>query len=571
MKKIILLGMGIIMMSLSCKKALDQQPQGVVSSDDLNTPVNIEKMVIAAYSSLGDESIVTPNSLWSWGSLRSGDALKGGDGLGDNSGWNDYEQFVTNRPNNTYSDQMWAQLYNGIARANDALVRVNAIDVAVFPNKVSRQAELRFLRGNFYFMLKVLYNKVPYIIETDPKDTYIKISNDILTSDALWGKIADDFKFALANLPESQADIGRPNKYTAAAYLAKVLLYQAYKQDDNHNVTSVDQALLQSVITNCDLVIGSGKYALSDDFAKNFLTQYENGPESVFAIQYSQNDGTKYGRIDMGHSLSYTLNADFGCCGFHVPSQDMVNSFKTDNNGLPMFAGYNDADAVQGTDFMNFNFDPRLEHSVAIPGHPFKYDAKYIFDRSWTRAPATYGAFASLKDMVPVGDPSFQRIPPFMSSSKNWEVIRYADVLLWKAEALIELSRETEALPLINQVRQRAANSVALLKKPDGTYPSKYKMTTYQPGVNATWTNSFARQALRTERRMEFAMEGYRFFDLVRWGIADTFINSYLAVESTKHPYLKTAHFTKGRDEYLPIPTNQISFSKGLYKQNPGF
>lgn len=236
-----------------------------------------------------------------------------------------------------------------------------------------------------------------------------------------------------------------------------------------------------------------------------------------------------------------------------------------------MFTGYNDADAVQGTDFLNFNFDPRLEHSVAIPGHPFKYDATHIFDRSWTRAPATYGAFASLKDMVPVGDPSFQRISPFMSSSKNWEIIRYADVLLWKAEALIELNRENEALPLINMVRQRAANSTARLQKPDGTYPSKYKITIYQPGVNVTWTNSFARQALRTERRLEFAMEGYRFFDLVRWGIADTFINSYLAVESMKHPYLKTAHFTKNRDEYLPIPTNQISFSKGLYKQNPGF
>jgi len=560
-----------LFLSLSCQKALDNRPQGVVSSDDLNTPGNIDKMIISAYSSLGNESIVTPNSLWPWGSLRSGDAYKGGDGLGDNSGWNDYEQFVTNRPDNTYTDQMFAQLYNGVARANDALLRVDNIDIADFPNKIEKQAELRFLRGNFYFMLKILYNRVPYIDETVPKEDYITISNVALTNDELWVKIADEFRFAAANLPDSQTDIGRPTKYTALAYLSKVLLYQAYKQDDQHRVTGIDAGLLKQVVSTCDSVINSGKYALSDDFGKNFLTAYENGPESIFAIQYSQNDGTKYGRIDMGHALSYTLNSEFGCCGFHVPSQDLVNSFKTDKDGLPVFSDYNNTDAIQGDDFLKYDFDTRIEHTVAIPGHPFKYDAAHIFDRSWARAPATYAAFASLKDMVPVGDPSFQRIPPFMSSSKNWEIIRYADILLFKAEALIELGREMEALPLINQIRQRAANSTGMLKKINGAYPTKYNISLYKPGVNCDWTNTYARQALREERRLEFAMEGYRFFDLVRWGIADSYINKYLSIEKEKRSYLKSAHFTKGRDEYLPIPLNQINFSKGLYQQNPGF
>nr|WP_068890346.1 RagB/SusD family nutrient uptake outer membrane protein [Pedobacter panaciterrae] len=571
MKKYITLGIFILIMSISCKNELDLKPQGVVSGEDLNSPENIEKMVISAYSSLGNESIVTPNTLWSWGSMRSGDALKGGDGLGDNSGWNDYEQFVTNRPDNTYTDQMWAQIYNGIARANDALVRVNAIDEGSFPNKKSRQAELRFLRANWYFMLKILYNKFPYIDETDSKDDYIKIPNDEFTNDELWSMIAADFKFAADNLPETQAEVGRVNKYTATAALAKTLLYQAYKQDDKHNVTSKDQVLLEQVVQNCDVVIGSGRYSLAADIGDNFLAETENGPESVFAIQYSKNDGTKYGRIDMGHALSYTLNSEFGCCGFHVPSQDMVNAFKTDENGLPLFSGYETGDPKEGTEFLNYNFDPRLEHSVAIPGHPFKYSPNYIFSVSWTRAPATYGAYASLKDMCPPNDPSFQRIPPFMSSSKNWELIRYADVLLWKAEALIELNRENDALALINQIRQRAANSTGRLKRADGSFSSKFKMTTYQPGVNCVWTNTFAREALRYERRMEFAMEGNRFFDLVRWGIADTFINSYLSRESVKKPYLKTARFQKNRDEYLPIPLNQINFSLGLYKQNPGY
>lgn len=236
-----------------------------------------------------------------------------------------------------------------------------------------------------------------------------------------------------------------------------------------------------------------------------------------------------------------------------------------------MFTGYNNSDAVQGNDFLNATFDPRLDHTVAILGHPFKYEPYFVYQTTWARAPQIYGPFTSLKDNVAADDPSFQKIPPFMSSSKNWELIRYSDLLLWKAEALIELGRENEALPLINQVRQRAANSTGMLKQANGSFTSNYKISIYQPGVNCTWTSGYAREALRRERRMEFAMEGNRFFDLVRWGIADTYLNSYFTSESSKRSYLKTAHFQKGRDEYLPIPLNQINYSKGVYKQNPGF
>jgi hypothetical protein len=430
---------------------------------------------------------------------------------------------------------------------------------------------MRFLRGNYYFMLKILFDRVPYFDETVPKDEYINISNTALTSDQLWEKIADEFKFAAANLPATQADVGRPNKITASAYLAKVRLYQAYKQDAKHAVTSIDQAKLLEVVTLCNEVIGSGKYRLTPDFAQNFLAQYDNNPESVFAIQYSKNDGTKYGRIDMGHSLSYPMNQEYGCCWQHIPSQDLVNNFKTDANGLPLFTGYNNTDATTVNDFLNTTFDPRLDHTVGIPGHPFKYVPAFVYQPTWARAPAIYGFYTSMKDVAAYNDPSFQRIPPFMSSSKNWELIRYSDVLLWKAEALIELSRETEALPLINEVRQRAANSTALLKQTSGAATSNYKVVTYQPGINCTWSQSYAREALRRERRLEFAMEGNRFFDLVRWGIADTYLNGYFASEGTKRSYLKTAHFTKGKDEYMPIPLNQINFSKGLYVQNPGY
>jgi len=556
----------------ACSKFLDQTPQAVISGDDLNTPENLEKMVVAAYAGLGNDHYTAPySSMWPYGNIRSGDAYKGGDGAGDISDFHFYETFSLNRVDNGSSDLLWFRLYVCIGRANDALGRLNTATDDAFPNKAIRQAEMKFLRGHFYFLLKILFKHVPYIDETMPKANYDSISNRVYTDQELWGKIISDFTFAAANLPATQPETGRPNKFAAKAYLAKTLLYAAYKQDESNNVTGIDAAMLQQVNALCDEVMASGKYQLAADFANNFLSKNENGPESVFAIQYSKDDGTPKGRLDYGHALDYPMNQDYGCCGFHSPSYNLVNAFKTDNFGLPMFNTFNNINITKESDFHTLTFDPRLDHTVAIPGHPYKYDPTFIYQRSWARAPEVYGSYLSLKEAVLPDDPAFQKVPPFMSSSKNWELIRYADVLLFKAEALIELGRQNEALPLINSIRQRAAASTSLLKQTNGGFTSNYKMGIYQPGINCTWTQDFARQAMRWERRLEFAMEGYRFFDLVRWGIAAEYLNAYFTSEKTRSAHLNDALFKKGRDEYLPIPLNQINFSKGLYKQNTGW
>jgi hypothetical protein len=562
----------IVMIAASCKKYLDEKPQGVVSSSDLSTPANTDAMVTAAYSYLGNDHYFYPfSSMWAYGSIRSGDAYKGGGGAGDIFEFNEFETFSTNNITNGSTDNVFYQLYVGVARANTALALVNAQSISNYPNKVERQAELRFLRGHFYFLLKVLFNHIPWLDETMPKSTYNTVSNVALTSDQLWTNIANDFRFASANLPVTQSQVGRASKGAAQAYLAKTLLYQAYTQDDKNNVTGIDQSKLALVNSYCDSVINSGKYSLNADFANNFLPQFGNSSESLFSIQYSKNDGTPLGRVDFSHCLDYPMDVEYGCCGFHVPSDNMVNAFKTDANGLPMLNTFNNTDVVPTGDYQNNAFDPRLDHTVAIPGHPYKYQTNLVYNASWSRAPQTYGPLLSMKEVVAYTDPSFTRFPPFMSSSKDWEIIRYADVLLMKAEALIQMGQETAALPYINMVRQRAKNSTALLVKADGTPTSNYHMDIYKPGVNCTWTNAYAMQALMFERRLEFAMEGYRFFDLVRWGIADTYLNNYFQVETTRTPHLAGAKFTKNRDEYLPISLNQINFSKGLYKQNPGW
>jgi hypothetical protein len=176
-----------------------------------------------------------------------------------------------------------------------------------------------------------------------------------------------------------------------------------------------------------------------------------------------------------------------------------------------------------------------------------------------------------MKEQQAADCPCFKKIGPFYGSAKNMDFIRYADVLLWQAEAYIKLGQEAAALPLINQIRERAANSTSRAKKADGTFPSNYMIAQYQDGVNITWNNTNAWNALMYERRMEFAMEGPRFFDLVRWGIADQVLNAYLEVEKTRKTFLSAASFTKGRDEYYPIPFREINFTKGLYTQNPGY
>ena len=555
----------------SCQNALDVTPKAVISGDDLNTPENIDKMCVAAYSALGNDHYTAPFTLWPYGNVRSGDAYKGGGGTADLVEFHFFETFAYIRPDLGPADELWFRYYVSISRANDALRRLNAISETALPNKKVRQAEMRFLRGHAYFELKILFNLIPYIDETVADDQYAGVSNVALTSDQLWDKIIADFRAGAQDLPVTQPEIGRANQLSAKAYLAKALLYQAYKQDVNYNVTGIDQTKLQEVVKLTDDIINSGKYSLYDDFAKNFLPEYDNGAESVFAIQRSLDDGTPKGRLDWSSALNYPMNQEFGCCGFHLPSQNLINAFKTDKNGLPLFDTFNASDIKTTADFNVTPVDPRVDHTVAIPGHPYKYKPNFIFKAEWARAPEIYGATASLKEVVAPDSPAFRKVPPFMSSSKNSVLIRYADILLWKAEALIELGRQDEALPLINQLRERAGKSTSLLKDGLGKATSNYAIGTYKPGINIVWNQTTARQALRWERRLELAMEGNRFFDLVRWGVAAEYLTTYFSAEKTKREYLKEAKFTKNRDEYLPIPLNQINFSKGLYKQNPGF
>ena len=391
MKKIkyILGFIGVMLLSTSCSDFLDVATQSGLDPEQAN---DAEKFCNAAYASLMNMRDV---KLWAWGDVRSDDAYKGGGGANDGYTEHCYETGTHIITTFGEPDGYWFIQYCGISRANTALNALNLLSEKEFPNKVTRQAEMRFLRGHFYFLLKILFKHIPYVDETIPTEDYPTISNVALTDEELWDKIIEDFKFAFDNLPDKQADLGRANKYAAAAYLAKAYLYKAYRQNEKYEVTSINAEDLNKVVEYTGEVMKSN-YGLESDFGFNFLPEFENGKESVFAIQFSKDDGTMFGNLNFADFLA--VPQGLGCCDFHKPSQNLVNAFKT-NKGLPMFK-VNNGTYSENYDIANYSLskaaDPRLFHTVAIDGLPYKYNEDLLFQNSWNRNPEMYGNFASL-------------------------------------------------------------------------------------------------------------------------------------------------------------------------------
>ena len=576
--KFILTGLLLAFTVVSCSEDfLEYEPEGVLSSENVKTADNAESLVIAAYASIANDDMIGPlTNMWVYGSVRSDDSYKGGGGRGDVGEVDRYEQYYLTVPDQgeLMAPRTWTNYYKAISRANFALSVINDIPEEEYQIKTIRQAELRFLRAHSHFMLKRIFKKIPYITEELSQEEIAETSNDIPNQE-LWNKIADDFKFAYDNLPEAQDEVGRADKSAAAAYLAKVKLYQAYEQNETHQVVNINQAMLEEVIKYADEVTGS----LEPDYGNNFLVEYENGPESIWAAQFSIDDGTRVGRVSFVTGLNSPHGTGlYGCCGFHLASQNMVNAFRTNNEGLPLLDTFNNSDILNdvqedGTVEVNsgLSVDPRLDHTVGIPGRPFKYrntvnsEGDMIYNFTWARDPGVYGFFGNMKEQQAPDCSCYVKEGPFVGTSRNVIFIRYADVLLFKAEALIQLDRYEEALPLINEIRERAAASSTRPVEAGAT--NIYNVDLY----DSFPSKEFAWKALKFERRLEFGMEGPRFFDLVRWGEAAETLNAYLEEEKTKRDFLANAFFTAGRDEYYPIPQREIDFTGGLYVQNPGY
>ena len=560
---------------VSCSDFLNEQvPQATLTQDEVKNPKYVDNVIISAYAGLlSIEDMNASFSLWNY-DTRSDDAFVGGAAYSDGAVFHDMEKGVGIMTTDWPYASIWTRFYKYLSRVSLSLDMLSEADQN---NDVIKQrtAEMKFLRAYGHFQLKRLFKFIPFVNKLNmTAEDYENLSNREYTNDEGWQQIINDLEDAYAVLPATQTEKGRPTKAACAAFLAKVYLYKAYHQDDEttHAVTSINEEELQKVVDYTEPSIFTG-YDMEGDMHNNFRPEeeYENGKECLWAIQYSKNDGTTYGNLNFSNRLIVPCVQgvlDAGC-DFYKPSHNLVDAYRTDADGMPLLDNFYEEDYEVGSPQ---TVDPRLFVTVGLPGTPYMFNEKYMMSESknWGRANGTYGYFVSLKQNV---DPALLDQYLFnadnqIASSMNRIVFRYADVLLMRAEALAQLGNTPEAIKLVNRVRQRALDmkTSSIVAKYAAKYNVHYAVGMYE----GSYSKDEAMKIIKMERRLELAMESERFFDLVRWGDAEQVINKFYNEESKRLNFLTGAYFTKNKNEYLPIPDEQIAASNGHYKQNIG-
>ncbi len=554
----------------SCSDFLDdQKPQGVLDSDMVKEPSNVDNLVISAYAVFTTaEDVNSSFSMWNF-DVRSDDAYKGGNGTSDGDVFHQLEIEQGVLTTNWNINDMWVRLYNCISRVNSAISVLETTSDS-YQLKDQRLGEMKFLRAYAHFLLKRLYKNIPFIMDANLKqEDYNTLSNTEFNNDEGWQQIINDVEYAYSVLPVKQTDKGRPSKAAAAAFLTKAYLYKAYRQDDpsSNQVTSINRDDLLKVIeySNPD-IYSAGGFDLEADFHNNFRpeTQYENGVESIWAMQYSINDGTKNGNLNWSYGLIVPNipGVTDGGCDFYKPSQNLVNAYRTDADGHPFIDTFNNKDYDLTQDA-----DPRLFLTVGLTGLPYEFNSKYMMDASstWSRSNGLYGYYVTLKQNVDP-DCGYMVKGSWWGTPMNRIVFRYADVLLERAEAYAQLNETSEAIKLVNKIRLRAKQSTGMIANYPSDYGVKFNISTY----NGSYSQEDALKIVKMERRLEMGMESERFFDLVRWGEAEKVLNKYFAEETNNCSIYGEAHFTANKNEYLPIPFSQVAASDGHYTQNIG-
>ena len=444
-----------------------------------------------------------------------------------------------------------------VATVNTALrfLREEMTD-ELFPERQQRIGEMRALRAHFYFDLMQNFGTFVYFDESIPPIEVEQIPNSF-DEDYLWGVIEEDLEAAIAVLPQTSEDLGRFNQISAYAYLTKVQIFQ---EKWNEAIASANE------------VINSGHYRLVQDIERLYSEPGYGNPENVFAVQFSVDDGSEFGNVNFGTLLNSPsaggddprhpyLNGD----DFNKPSQNLVNAFKVGEDGLPLFESYNE-DNVDPNDLL----DPRLDHAIGRPGITWKQWTEIPQLERWSRDPGTYGLYVHKKNIISPYSSLQANIQafPWALGALDFAIIKYSEVLLWKAEALIETGNLDAARELINQVRDRAKNSpnVKDFENPQMD-AANYHIELYP---SEGWDLETATRALRFERRLELALEGRYYYDLVRWGIAEEEINEYLEDERTERSYLQGINFSRDK-AYLPVPQVEIDITGGVLQQRPEY
>lgn len=527
----------------SCNDMLDIKPSGQFTSDQI-TDESIEGLMASAYAGLeshffgNNESFCAPITNWVF-DVRSDDAYKGGGGVSMEA--NIHQLEISNlTSDNATNLNKWRNNYYAIARVHQAMNAINASQGLT--GKDALIGELKLLRAYFYFDLIRIFERIPYLTETS---IATETRFDEFTRDEIFGFIKQDIKDAWNSLPETQAEEGRFGKYVAAALMAKVSAFTSDWAD---------------VIEYSDYVINSGKYELYDNFLDMSKIEFNNRKESIMAIQFSTANNNAH--INWCNLLNTTYSEGnlFGSGDdFFLASQNLVNAFRTDDKGLPLFDTFND---VKVTSDYEGNVDPRLDFTVGRIGFPFR---GHTYNSKWCRAYDVYGEYSGKKGLIDPASPEMVQGFPWGASALNFCLIRYADILLLKAEALIETNSSLDtARQLINMVRAKADRSIDGSYTPVELNPMKANYYVGQYPAEG-WNQDYARKAVRMERRLELAMEGNRWFDLVRWGNVLEVVNNYMQSEAKLRPYYEGASISS--DEiFLAIPLTEVQNGGGIYE-----
>lgn len=539
----------------SCKEEfLDRKPLGAISENALANAAGVNGALIQTYRTLRGANVgawYTSPWNWVWGSVRSEEAYKGSE-ASDQNQLNPIERYEV-LPNNSSVLAKWNACYDGIGMANTTLRLLAQVEDLTAEERLQIEAETRFIRGFHHFEAKRNFDNVPYVDETATSTAdFQAITN---TAD-IYPQIEADLQFAFDNLTPTKSQIGRVNKWAAGAFLAKVYLYQKKYPEA--------RTLFTQLIA--DGVTSSGeKYGLLDRFSEVFRGENENSKEIIFGVQVTVGDGTGGANSNLDAELTNPHNdGPVGCCGFFQPSQTLANSYKT-SAGLPL-ANPHATNVIQHenapTTFPDRGqFDPRFDWTVGRVGVQFLDwgPAK----ASWIRNLPNGGPFLPKKHMHTQDEVGSYQIPGSWGqgqSGRNILVMRFADLLLMAAEAEIEAGSLETAREYINTVRRRAANPADFVTNASGVEEADYTIAEY---TTAFADKAAATEAVRYERLLELAMEGHRFYDLVRWGIAEPVITAFIARESPVRTHMAGAEFEVPEDLYLPIPEYVISQSGG--------
>ena len=581
--------LALVVVLAACKKNfLDKPPLGTLNPQILANSKGVQGLLIGAYSLVDGEGasgdgFASGASNWTYGGVASDDAYKGSD-PSDVADVAPFEDFVSLTPSNGAVPQKWNLCYAAIQRSNDVLNTLKIATGISASEQATVSAQARFLRAYFHMELKKVFGNVPFVDETiSPKNT------DVTNTVDIWPKIEADLKFAVDNLPETWSEAGRANKSAAKALYAKAFMFQK-------KFTSA-YPILQDIIANGKTAKGT-KYALMPHIYSNFNPAQKNSSESVFAAQTSVQDGSSVDwggdpNGNYGDILNFPYNGGpGGCCGFYNPSQDLANAYKTDANGLPLldesYATGLNVSAESGATYSG-NLDPRVDVSMGRPGIPY-LDWGPHKGLAWIRNPVNDGNKSPKKNVYALSqkgqftDVGSAYWGPTELVANNVNIIRFADVILWAAECAVQAGDIPTAMGYVNQVRSRAADPTGWVynNSPYDASTATYTTQTtpadnYKIGLYtaATFNAANALKAVQFERRLELAMEGNRFFDLVRYGTAAQVINTYISREKAARPLKSNANFAAGKNEYFPIPQREIdnlnADGKIRLKQNPGY